>query len=169
MFERPAESSDGGRDRGVAAVESQKRSGYNASFGCAMKDRLLRSLARLSSEEYQNAFIVHGTRDEYVLPEDLVEDVASLCALAQREEQRGEFLPDELEALDRMLSDIRTRCRRVFAAAMPATASSLVHDNEEWRSLRTEAQSCLNTFRARAEDFVVDEIKQKRGAGSMGQ
>lgn len=150
-------------------MESQERPGCKASFGYAMKDRLLRSLARLSSEKYQNAFIVHGTKDEYVLPEDLVEDVASLCVLAQREEQRGEFLPYELEALGRMLSDIRTRGRRIFAAAMPTTAASLVHDNEEWRSLRTEAQSCLNTFRARAEDFVMDEIKQKRGAASIEQ
>ena len=134
-----------------------------------MKDRLLRSLARLSSEEYQDAFIVHGTKDEYVLPEDLVEEVASLCALAQREERRREFLPNELEALDRMLSDIRTRGRRIFVGAMPTTATSLVHNNEEWRSLRAEAQSCLNTFRARAEDFVSDEIKQKWGAGSIGQ
>jgi hypothetical protein len=150
-------------------VESHERLGCKAGFGCAMKDRLLRSLARLSSEEYQDAFIVHGTKDEYVLAEDLVEDVASLCALAQREEQRREFMPNELEALGRMLSDIRTRGRRIFAAATPVTAASLVHDNEEWSSLRTAAQSCLNIFRARAEEFVMDEIKQKWGAGSIGQ
>ena len=132
-----------------------------------MKDRLLRSLARLSSEEYQSAFIVHGTKDEYVLPEDLLEDVATLCALAQREERRRDFLPTELEALEKMLSHIRDLDRHTFTAAMPG--ASWVHDNEAWHSLRTRAQLCLKAFRARAEDFVMEELQQKRTAPSTRQ
>jgi hypothetical protein len=131
-----------------------------------MKDRLLKSLARLSSERYQDAFIVHGTKSEYVLPEDLVEDVASLCTLAQREDHRTEFVSDELVALGQMLSEIRSRGRRIFAAAAPTTAAALVHESQEWLALRAEARRCLATFCVDADDFVKEEINQKEAPTS---
>ena len=43
-----------------------------------MKKRLIRSLSRLASFSYQEAYIVNASKEEYVLPEDIVEDVASI-------------------------------------------------------------------------------------------
>ena len=68
-----------------------------------MKDKLIKALVRLASTQYQDLYMVHGTTEEYVLPEDLIEDVSSLCQLATKNHYRTVFKSDEHTALQSML------------------------------------------------------------------
>lgn len=111
-----------------------------------MKKRLLQALARLGSLKYQEAYVVGGTSEEYVLAEDLVEDVASLCSLAAQEQYRNQFSNDELSSLNQMAETVRRCGTPIFAGSYIPDTNTLVHKNEHWIALREAAGRCLSSF-----------------------
>lgn len=127
-----------------------------------MRDRLLQALARLASAEYQEAYMVHGNKDEYVTPEDLVEDVASLCQLAQKAEFTGEFQALQLIALLEMIASIRSNGPRLFAAGRVVDAAVLVRKDSHWAAIRLAAQECLATLGVSAAGLRVEGIDAAR-------
>lgn len=127
-----------------------------------MEDRLLRALERLASAEYQEAYIVHGTKDEYVTPEDLVEDVASLCHLAQRPEFVAKFQQAKLTALLEMMAAIRLNGPQLFTAGGMVHAASLVRKDSHWAAIRRAAQKCLAAFGVNPAELRVEDIDTAR-------
>lgn len=127
-----------------------------------MKKRLLQSLARLASIEYQEAYIVRATADEYTLPEDLVEDVASLCALATRNQYSDKFSADELSKLSEMSELIRKYGKSLFDESTRMDVRALIYKSKNWAALRNGAVQCLSVFRVEILNLTpkqIDEIK----------
>lgn len=123
-----------------------------------MKERLLQALSRLASASYQETYMVSGSKDEYVVPEDLVEDVASLCRLAQRSEFARDFMPAQGIALSQMVSSVEMHGRRLFSGSINMTAAQLVRENPDWEALRRSAAACLATFGISAGKLRAEEI-----------
>ena len=111
-----------------------------------MKNRLLTSLARLGSKAYQEAFLIGGSRDEYVLPEDLVEDVASLIGLAVGPEYRHQFSEDQLVDLSDLLHSIQSRGPALFSNTAERDLATLVREDPIWSLLRGQAIDSLRSF-----------------------
>ncbi|MEW8041044.1 MAG: hypothetical protein AB2777_16005 [Candidatus Thiodiazotropha endolucinida] len=125
-----------------------------------MKNKLLQALARLASQKYQEAYILNATKDEYVLPEDLVEDVASLCALASRDQYYKKFTEEELNALDDMACFIGQHGKRLFANFVDPDTSSLIYKNEDWESLRIASGKCLTLFGIDVDRLSPEDIDE---------
>lgn len=126
-----------------------------------MKKRLLQALARLGSVKYQEAYVVGGTPEEYVLPEDLLEDVASLCALATQDQYRSQFTHHELSHINEMTEAVRRYGSRIFGRATTPDADTLVRGNEDWIALRKTASQCLDSFGVEVEDLSPAEIDRE--------
>ena len=70
--------------------------------------------------------------------------------------------------LARMLAAIRLHGKAIFGALEPTTAAALIHENAQWRALRSEAQVCLAVFGVPADQFVAAEIREKRARSTPG-
>lgn len=123
-----------------------------------MKDRLLKALARLASEKYQDLYMVHGTAEEYVLPEDLIEDVGSLCQLATKNHYKALFTSDEHVALTSMLVKIRALESGFWDGVKGNNLDYLVHKNPIWSDLRFSAEHVLNILGVSASNFAPEKI-----------
>src|SRR5215813_1058902 len=68
-----------------------------------MKNELVTALARLASLPYQQRYIIGGTTDTYVLPEELLEDVDGLVRRARRAENSTQVSDARMWALDALI------------------------------------------------------------------
>lgn len=115
-----------------------------------MRARLLKALARLASEQYQDTYVIHGTPEEYVLPEDLIEDVANLCLLSSESQYRTLFTSNEHAALESILQVIRNFESNCCSEIENSNLEHLIHHNSNWSSLRSRAEYTLNILGGRA-------------------
>jgi hypothetical protein len=123
-----------------------------------MKGRLLKAMARLASEQYQDAYIVNGTSEEYVLPEDLIEDLASLCQLAEKTHYTKLFALNEHEVLAAMLLKLKALGPGFWTEAQRNGADHLVHENAIWSDLRSSAARSLREFGINSSEIAPEQI-----------
>lgn len=123
-----------------------------------MKERLMKALLRLASKRYQDLYMVHGTSEEYVLPEDLIEDVASLCELATKKHYRAIFKDDEYAAIKLMLFKVRDLDSNFWDEVGDSNLEHLVDKNPIWSNLRLSAEAALNAFGVGASNFFPEAI-----------
>lgn len=102
--------------------------------------------------------MVSGTKDEYVIPEDLVEEVASLCRLAQQPQFASDFESSQLNAVAVTRDAIAQYGRHLFAKPLTITATLLVREDPDWVAMRSAAADCLAAFGIDASTLKVDEI-----------
>jgi hypothetical protein len=127
-----------------------------------MKKRLIQALTRLASTQYQDIYVVGGSSDEYVVPEHILEDVTSLCALSNREDYRIDFDENQRARLNSLLSEIGRHGEQIFASQFPVSAQELIHENPSWNAIRNEAQNCLRAFGidiASVDPYQIDTLK----------
>lgn len=120
-----------------------------------MKNRLITALARLASQDYQEQYIVHGTVDEYVLPEDLVEDAASLCELAKENRYRKFFNDAQLKSVEGLLLTCRQFKHSFWADINQKDVSYLIYKDLKWSNLRAQANRCLKELNTKLEDVIL--------------
>lgn len=125
-----------------------------------MKKRLLQALARLASVEYQDAYILRATQDVYVLPEDIVEDVSSLCGLANRPQYQSKFTAEQLSLLDGMVETVKRHGAPLFAGSSGLDADTLIRESKDWALLRQAASECLVAFGINVESLPPEKIDQ---------
>ena len=123
-----------------------------------MKDKLIKALVRLASTQYQDLYMVHGTTEEYVLPEDLIEDVSSLCQLATKNHYRTIFKSDEHTALQSMLIEIRSLDSDFWNEVGNNNLEHLVYENPIWSNLRLLAEHVFNALGVSASNFSPKTI-----------
>ena len=123
-----------------------------------MKKRLLQALARLASVKYQETYILNATQDEYALPEDIVEDVASLCALAGQDHYRSSFTDVQLSMLNKMVEAIKEHAKPLFSGSGRLEANTLIHENRDWMTLRKKADECLVVFGINVKNLTPEKI-----------
>lgn len=126
-----------------------------------MKTRLLRALARLASESYQLAYIVHANVDEYVLPEDLLEDAASLSELVAREQYSDSFTEEQRSALLHLRDAIRREGKLLLTDVSP---EELVTGSQEWLALRRLAKQVLSMFGVSLDGIAAEDIDEAFGS-----
>jgi hypothetical protein len=105
---------------------------------------LLDHLARLASLAYQMRFIVSGTSNEYVLPEELLEVAENRLALALA--GQGNLSEEQRDALTRLREVIGTEGRRIQFDNESVSNLDLVRHNEAWGRVRTEAAKSLGVL-----------------------
>jgi hypothetical protein len=94
-------------------------------------------LRYLASRELQDRYIVHGTKDEYLIPEELIED-----ALGFVEEvaagRRGGQLTETQRSVVNEFGDVLRAKGAAFNAEL--SAAELVQNDPNWAMIRAAAQ-----------------------------
>ena len=104
-----------------------------------MKTSLLKGLAQLASRDYHYDYIVNGTKDEYVVPEELLDTVRGRIAGALREPNGiTQQQYDDLTALDAL-------AKKAYDAVFDYGRDSLstMVDSYEWSAMRELANRLL--------------------------
>jgi len=138
-----------------------------------MNARLIRALARLASLPYQEAFIVNGTTEEYVTPEDVIDEASNVCGMAYKGEQL--LNESQKEAINRLIEALNVRGRELWSDPLPIEPSALVHSDENWIALRSSARNALIAFGIDVDALPAEridslgeleliELKGRRGA-----
>lgn len=112
-----------------------------------IRSRLRLTLGSLASKELQDRYCVHGTKDEYLLPGELLGDSVQAVQFAlSRAESTDTFSPKEIEALKRFLSIVNDVGPTIPLHAQGVSNAELVLFNAEWAQIREAAGVCLNTL-----------------------
>jgi hypothetical protein len=124
-----------------------------------MRVTLQRALAPLASVEFQRKYIVGATKDEYVLPEDILETIAScLHRLLELNYGQNEFSAQEIGLIGEFRAMLNSL--DIGSALKDASISNreLVEHNRAWIALREKAGSCLAAM-----GFGISEWERAEG------
>ena len=118
------------------------------------KGALMCHLSRMASLEYQDKYIVHPTKDYYVLADEIVDWLCDECKNALLEQFEFCFLPYERDALRELLELID----RYFKdqSLLEGVCEYLIYHNKSWVEVRELALKTLYTFGYDLEDFDYD-------------
>lgn len=117
-----------------------------------MKYRLQTALSRLASVEYQRRYIKQGTREEYVLPEELLEDAESLARLVLGRTALSEL---ERRAVEKFLETASLNGTGLDSALRNPDISNgdLIENDSIWISIREAARTCLGALNMPVQDI----------------
>jgi hypothetical protein len=120
-----------------------------------MKQLLLKQLEPLASLEQQEQLIIHGTKDEYILPEELLDCVAHSTALAlsKPREETG-LTSEELEVIRQFDVVLKWEAKDLDLNAW--SNEDLVRRCSEWAEIRAAAGECLAALRGLREGRADD-------------
>lgn len=110
-----------------------------------MKTRIINELARIASERYQYDYILHGTKDEYAVPEEMIDTVRGTISAVMTNPALSKSLSNaQVEALKRF-DDVAAAVFAEIPWDLVTTAPMIV-DRPEWQELREAARVCLLEF-----------------------
>ena len=116
------------------------------------KGALMCHLSRMASLEYQDKYIVHPTKDYYVLADEIVDWLYDECKNALLEQFRVCFLPYERDAL-RELIELIDKYTEDNSILKRDTYEYLVYHNKSWIEVRELALNTLHIFGYDLGDF----------------
>jgi len=116
------------------------------------KGALMCHLSRMASLEYQDKYIVHPTKDYYVLADEIVDWLYDECKNALLEQFRFCFLPYERDAL-RELIELIDKYTEDNSILKRDTYEYLVYHNKSWIEVRELALNTLHIFGYDLGDF----------------
>ena len=121
-----------------------------------MRQLLASRLAPLASLEAQRRYIVHGTRQEYMVPLELIEDASDVIRMVREiTVVRNSLLATEIQGildLAALLDAAADSCQSA------QTNESLIELDPAWRAAREQARRCLDIL-----DFNLAEWEQSCG------
>ena len=120
------------------------------------KGALMCHLSRMASLEYQDKYIVHPTKDYYVLADEIIDWLYDECKNALLEQFRFCFLPYEREILKELVDLIYKYFRDGSLLKGEEEGDYLVYQNKSWIEVRGLALKTLYTFGYDLEDFDYD-------------
>lgn len=111
-----------------------------------MKTQLIRRLRRLASITYQRKYIIGGTKDEYVLPDELLETTEDLVKLILSKPTSSEYFSErELSCLVAMQAILKHEGDKLpFDGSV--SNEDLIENDTAWAAIRSTAQQCLRLF-----------------------
>lgn len=115
-----------------------------------MRTRICKEMSRLASAHYWGKYVSSGTREEYVLPEEMIDSVVqSIVAVRGSNDLSREFTNEELGAIEVLLNTLRkaTEEYRIGANASEACRQPAVQ-----HILQDAATRCLHVFGVTLED-----------------
>lgn len=107
-----------------------------------IKQRITNVLAPFASQAYQAKYILNGTANQYILPNDLMEDVNSLYILVECSPNLlDEFTDYERQIITSVLESIKNGVRDV-----PGNLDNqaLVNEDPVWRSICEQSKFSLS-------------------------
>ena len=115
------------------------------------KGALMCHLSRMASLEYQDKYIVHPTKDYYVLADEIVDWLYDECKNALLGQFRFCFLPYERDAL----RELKELIDRYFKdqSLLEGIGEYLVYQNKSWIEVRELALKTLHIFGYDLGDF----------------
>ena len=120
------------------------------------KGALMCHLSRMASLEYQDKYIVHPTKDYYILADEIIDWLYDECKNALLEQFRFCFLPYEREILKELVDLIYKYFRDGSLLKGEEEGDYLVYQNKSWIEVRGLALKTLYTFGYDLEDFDYD-------------
>ena len=119
------------------------------------KGALMCHLSRMASLEYQDKYIVHPTKDYYVLADEIVDWLCDECKNALLEQFRFCFLPYERDAL-RELKSLILKNFKDDRSLYVDDYEYLVYHNKSWIEVRELALKTIQIFGYELDDFDYD-------------
>ena len=117
------------------------------------KSGLMVSLCRMASLEYQDKYIVHPTKDYYVLADEIVDWLCDECKNALLEQFRFCFLPYERDALRELKELIDKYTEDDSILKGEEDGYYLVYQNKSWIEVRELSLKTLHIFGYDLGDF----------------
>lgn len=111
-----------------------------------IRELLAKSLFRLASTDYQTQYIDNYTIYEYVVPEDLIEEVTNFCREAQLDCFKNNFSERELEFANILRNKILN---------LP---SGDIYGTNIWAELKIDVEKFLNILGYQIKDFDYSTI-----------
>lgn len=122
------------------------------------KGDVIRRLVELASFDYQSRYIIGGTKDEYRLTSELLQDVFDIYRIINLAAFRTEFSRCQLDALQ----DLQCFLDQNFVAAMAGDTPEEHYNNichgTAWTDLRSKAAIALRLLGVDAHQLTVDDI-----------
>ena len=120
------------------------------------KGTLMCRLSRMASLEYQDKYIVHPTKDYYVLADEIVDWLYDECKNALLEQFRFCFLPYERDALRELKELIDKYTEDDSILKGEEDGYYLVYQNKSWIEVRELALKTLHIFGYKPYSFNYD-------------
>ena len=114
----------------------------------------LHSVAYLASEKMQEKYMVHATKDNYLLPEELLNDAFSAVERVKIGAEYSLSKPELKAAVE--FGKTLERESNLLADDVPW--DELVKHNEQWASIRKAAQDCLSKLDFDLEAWEKEEL-----------
>lgn len=122
-----------------------------------MKTRIINEIARIASQKYQYDYVLHGTKDDYALPEEMIDTVRGTISTVMANPTLLKSLSDsQVEAL-RRFDDVAAAAYAKLPWYSVTTAAMLL-EKREWQELRKAAEECLGEFSVNVEEWE-DAVK----------
>lgn len=106
-------------------------------------------LAPLASLEEQRRYIVGGTKDEYLVPDELVHDALRFCEHFEKADRLTTLELNERDTLDRLRKALDA-FGRVPHLYNYASISDLIEKDKGWAVMRARAREALEVFKPNA-------------------
>ena len=120
------------------------------------KGGLMFNLCRVASLEYQDKYIVHPTKDYYILADEIIDWLYDFCKNALLEQFEFCFLPYERDALRELKELIDKYTEDDSILKGEEEGDYLVYQNKSWIEVRELALKTLHIFGYDLEDFAYD-------------
>jgi hypothetical protein len=109
-----------------------------------MRHRIQEALSRLASAPYQMKYIVHGTSEEYVLPEDLIDSASSIIQTTLSSSiLRKSLSQSEQQELFALLTRLRELEKKIPFNDESVSNYDLVQNNPFWGEARSRSKEFL--------------------------
>jgi hypothetical protein len=118
-----------------------------------------KSLAHLASYKMQDRYMVGATKDEYLLPSELLEDAFSIVEAIEEKSGWAVMLSrSEREAVIEFGEVLKREYE--FIDLNKVTLEELVNDNEPWAKIRKAVQKCLEKLGFDLEAWEKKELSE---------
>ena len=118
-------------------------------YRLGMDDPPTHLLEPLASLEEQRRYVVGGTMDEYLLPEELIHDGFRFCEYFERADRVDPLKPNQRETLER-LRDALDALGRVPERYDRTNISDLIESDKGWAVMRERAREAIEAFNSTA-------------------
>ena len=120
------------------------------------KGALMYNLCRMASFEYQDKYIVHPTKDYYILADEIIDWLYDFCKNALLEQFKFCFLPYERDALRELKELIDKYTEDDSILKGEEDGYYLVYQNKSWIEIRELALKTLHIFGYKPYSFNYD-------------
>jgi hypothetical protein len=112
-----------------------------------MRSRLLNDVSMLASRRFQERYVVNGTKEQYAIPEEILEAALSSARTALGQKSPNSALSaTEANAAIEFIADTSDAVSNLDLHDFVVTNNQLIEQDERWAAARTAAGRLLAAF-----------------------